>query len=126
MKPISRSKGQWKYLYRAIDKHGTSIDFLLTANRDAETAKRFFWKTFKDDHLFAPSSVGTDGANIYPETAEKMTQEGIIFEKHKHHVTKILQQGIESDHSRKQRSLDSQGATAMIRNLFGLKMVNAF
>jgi transposase, IS6 family len=35
-------RGQWRYLYRAIDKHGTPVDFLLTAKRDLEVAKRFF------------------------------------------------------------------------------------
>jgi len=37
-------RGQWRYLYRAIDKHGTPVDFLLTAKRDLEAAKRFFRK----------------------------------------------------------------------------------
>ena len=31
-------RGQWRYLYRAIDKHGTPVDFLLTAKRDLEAA----------------------------------------------------------------------------------------
>src|SRR3954451_14432273 len=34
-------RGQWRYLYRAIDKHGTPVDFLLTAKRDLDAAKRF-------------------------------------------------------------------------------------
>ena len=37
-------RGQWRYLYRAIDKHGNSVDFLLTAKRDLDAAKRFFRK----------------------------------------------------------------------------------
>jgi transposase-like protein len=35
-------RGQWRYLYRAIDKHGNPVDFLLTAHRDLDAAKRFF------------------------------------------------------------------------------------
>ena len=35
-------KGQWKYLYRAVDTGGQTIDFLLTARRDAAAALRFF------------------------------------------------------------------------------------
>ena len=37
-----RVKGENKYLYRAVDKHGQTIDFLLTARRDAKAAQRFF------------------------------------------------------------------------------------
>jgi DDE domain len=35
-------KGRWMYLYRAVDSRGQTIDFLLSAKRDAEAAKRFF------------------------------------------------------------------------------------
>ena len=55
-------RGQWRYLYRAIDKHGTPVDFLLTAKRDLEAAKRFFRKMLKDQPLLAPDRIGTDGA----------------------------------------------------------------
>lgn len=34
--------GQWKYLYRAVDKLGQTVDFLLTAHRDMAAARRFF------------------------------------------------------------------------------------
>jgi IS6 family transposase len=33
-------RGEWRYLYRAIDKHGAAVDFLLTANRDLDAANR--------------------------------------------------------------------------------------
>ena len=42
-----RIRGEWRYLYRAIDKHGEAVDFLLTAKRDLEAAKRFFRKMLK-------------------------------------------------------------------------------
>lgn len=34
--------GQWKYLYRAVDRLGHTVDFLLTATRDSAAARRFF------------------------------------------------------------------------------------
>jgi putative transposase len=56
-------KGQWKYLYRAVDTAGQTIDFLLTAKRDAAAALRFFRKAIR--HHGEPEVVTIDksGAN---------------------------------------------------------------
>jgi hypothetical protein len=35
-------KGQWKYLYRAVDRDGNTVDFLLRARRDKRAAQRYF------------------------------------------------------------------------------------
>lgn len=73
-------RGQWRYLYRAIDKHGTPstpIDFLLTAKRDMEAAKRFFRKMMKDQPLLAPDLIGTDGAGPYPPAIAAARKEGL-------------------------------------------------
>ena len=40
-------KGQWYYLYRAVDKHGQTIDFLLTEHRDKAAALRFLKKAIR-------------------------------------------------------------------------------
>lgn len=40
-------KGRWTYLYRAVDRRGQTIDFLLSAKRDAVAARRFFRKALK-------------------------------------------------------------------------------
>ncbi|MPW11471.1 DDE-type integrase/transposase/recombinase [Paraburkholderia sp. CNPSo 3155] len=37
-------KGQWKYLYRAVDKQNNTVDFLLRARRDKAAARRYFQK----------------------------------------------------------------------------------
>lgn len=42
-------KGVWKYLYRAVDKKGATVDFLLTARRDMAAAKRFFEKAMHEN-----------------------------------------------------------------------------
>jgi len=56
-------KGAWKYLYRAVDKEGKTVDFLLTARRDKAAAQRFFEKATKASG--APEKVTMDksGAN---------------------------------------------------------------
>ncbi len=40
-------KGHWKYLYRAVDKAGQTVDFLLTAHRDKKAALRFLKKAIR-------------------------------------------------------------------------------
>ena len=37
-----KAGGQWKYLYRAVDRTGATIDFLLRAHRGLSAARRFF------------------------------------------------------------------------------------
>ena len=56
-------KGAWKYLYRAVDKEGKTVGFLLTAKRDKAAAQRFFDKAMKANG--APEKVTMDksGAN---------------------------------------------------------------
>jgi putative transposase len=44
-------KGQWKYLYRAVDREGQTIDFLLTAHRDKKAALRFLKKAVRHHGL---------------------------------------------------------------------------
>jgi len=53
-----RVRGQWKYLYRAVDTTGQTIDFLLTAKRDAAAALRFFRKAIR--HHGEPEVVTID------------------------------------------------------------------
>ena len=56
-------KGKWKYLYRAVDKQGNTIDFLLTAERDKKAALRFLTKAI--DRNVKPGLINIDksGAN---------------------------------------------------------------
>src|SRR3954464_2260673 len=85
-------RGQWRYLYRAIDKHGTSVDFLLTEKRDLEAAKRFFRKMLKNEPLLAPDRIGTDGAGPYPPGIVAARKEGLLPQDLLHCVSKYLQQ----------------------------------
>ncbi len=56
-------KGQWKYLYRAVDKHGNTIDFLLAAHRDKKAALRFFKKAVGQHGLPEKITIDKSGAN---------------------------------------------------------------
>ena len=44
-------RGQWKYLYRAVNKHGETIDFLLTAKRDTKAALLLSQPTIRNREL---------------------------------------------------------------------------
>jgi putative transposase len=56
-------KGQWRYLYRAVDKDGQTIDFLLIAHRDKKAALRFFKKAVRQHGLPAKVTIDKSGAN---------------------------------------------------------------
>ena len=62
--PYLRVKGRWCYLYRAIDSKGATIDFLLSAFRDADAAKRLFRKALGDRSHRQPRVINTDLAPI--------------------------------------------------------------
>src|SRR4051794_39034850 len=96
-------RGQRRYLYQAIDKHGTPVDFLLTAKRDLDAAKRFFRKMLQDEPLLSPDRIGTDGAGAYPPAIAAAKKDGLLARTPVHYVTKHLQQGIESGHFRVKR-----------------------
>ena len=56
-------KGVWKYLYRAVDKEGKTVDFLLTARRDKAAALRFFEKAMKASGIPEKVTLDKSGAN---------------------------------------------------------------
>jgi IS6 family transposase len=102
-------RGKWRYLYRAIDKHGVPVDFLLTAKRDLDAAKRFFRKMLKDQPLLGPHKIGTDGAKVYPTAISAAAKAGLTPGAPTHRVSKHLQQGIESDHFHVKKNMPKIG-----------------
>ena len=63
-------KGKWKYLYRAIDSKGNTIDFMLSDKRDAKAAKKFFCKVLKASHVTSQRVINTDKNAAYPMAIE--------------------------------------------------------
>lgn len=74
-----RIRGKWRYLYRAIDKDGSPVDFLLSAKRDIEAAKRLFRKMLKDQPLLSPNKIGPDGANTFPSAIKTSVEDGLLL-----------------------------------------------
>src|SRR3954464_15692257 len=50
-------KGQWMYLYRAVDSDGSTVEFMLSPTRDAVSAKRFFRKALRAPHTVVPATL---------------------------------------------------------------------
>ena len=67
-----RVKGKWRYLYRAVDSTGASLDFLLSAKQDAAAAKRFLAKVLGGANHPAPRVINTDGHAAYPPAVAQL------------------------------------------------------
>ena len=93
-------KGEWSYLYRAVDKQGNTIDFLLSLKQDKQAAKRFFEKSIKKPANPKPEKVTTDKHIAYPFALEELKEEGTLPQTPEHRRSKYLNNRIESDHAR--------------------------
>ncbi|MBJ8056026.1 IS6 family transposase [Bacillus cereus] len=68
-------KGQWMYLYRAVDSKGNTIDFHLSKTRDHRAAKRFFKKALQSFHVSKPRVITVDKNPAYPIAIEELKTE---------------------------------------------------
>ncbi|MED1436599.1 IS6 family transposase [Bacillus mycoides] len=68
-------KGQWMYLYRAVDSKGNTIDFHLSKTRDHRAAKRFFKKALRSFHASKPRVITVDKNPAYPIAIEELKKE---------------------------------------------------
>jgi len=95
-RPTSRIRGKWRNLYRAIDKHGNPIDFLLAAKRELDAAKRFIRNMLKDRPLLSPRKIGTDGAHTFPSTTKTAVDDGFLHPNPVRYVTSKASRAITS------------------------------
>ncbi len=91
-------KGKPKYLYRAVDSFGNTIDFLLTAKRDATAAKRFFRKALKALHTGCPRVISVDQNAAYPKAIDELKAEEELPKQVKLRQKKYLNNIVEQDH----------------------------
>ena len=108
LKPTNRSyrtdetyikvKGKDRYLYRAVDSTGQTIDFLLTAKRDKAAAKRFFRKALSCSSNSSPRVINVDKNPAYPPAVTDLKAEGLLPHRCRLRQCKFLNNIVEQDH----------------------------
>jgi transposase-like protein len=94
---------RWTYLYRAVDSLGQTIDFLLSAKREAAAAKRFFRKALGQPHCVDPRTLTVDKNAAYPKAVADMKGAGELWRRSRLRQCKYLNNIIEQDHRRIKR-----------------------
>ncbi len=97
-----RVRGRWTYVYRAVDKHGFTVDFLLSEHRDIAAAKRFFIKAIEGHG--APERITLDGYPATHSAVAQLRESGVLRPQPRVWTSKYLNNLIEQDHRKvKQR-----------------------
>jgi transposase-like protein len=105
-----RVKGEWTYLYRAVDKAGQTVDFFLSRNRDVNAAKAFLRKAMKGQRI--PTKITLDAYAASHRAVSDLKQSCELPQRVLVRTSKYLNNMIEQDHRRiKQR----------LRPMLGLK-----
>jgi transposase-like protein len=93
-----RTAGRWTYLYRAVDSAGDTIDFLLSSNRDAQAAKRFFQKALRSLNHPRPRVINVDGNPSYPKVITELRRTGELGRRCRCRPIRYLNNIVEQDH----------------------------
>jgi IS6 family transposase len=88
-----RVNGEWKWLFRAVDKQGRTVDFLLTHRRNAKAARRFL-----ANQNWPPHIINTDKNPAYGEARRLLKRDDPDVESIEHRQAKYLNNRIEADH----------------------------
>jgi transposase-like protein len=91
-------KGEDRYLYRAVDSTGQTIDFLLTARRDADSAKRFFCKVFSAEGNPMARVLNVDKNPAYAAAVRELKTDGMLPGRVRLRQCRYLNNVVEQDH----------------------------
>ena len=87
-----RIKGAWKYLYRAVDKAGDTVDFLLAAKRDRKAALRFLREAIGNHGTPKKITIDKSGANAAAIESYNAEQDADIEMRQVKYLNNILEQ----------------------------------
>ncbi|OUB33086.1 IS6 family transposase [Bacillus thuringiensis serovar yunnanensis] len=91
-------KGQWMYLYRAVDAKGNTIDFYLSKTRNHRAVKHFFKKALQSFHVSKPRVITVDKNPAYPIAIEELKKEKKMSVDIQIRQVKYLNNIVEQDH----------------------------
>ena len=98
-------KGRDRFLYRAVDSSGQTIDFLLTDRRDAAAAKRFFRRALENEGNAKPRVINVDKNLAYPRAVKELKREGAISRRCRLRQCRYLNNVVEQDHRNVKRRM---------------------
>ena len=90
-------RGEWRYLYRAVDRAGRTVDFRLSRRRDVAAAKAFFRKAIKSQQC-CPRTITLDGYAASHRAVRELKADGWLPANTKLRSSKYLNNLIEQDH----------------------------
>ena len=73
-------RGQWMYLYRAVDSTGQTLDFLLNETRSTRAAKRFFRKVLGQPQIAPPRVINVDKNRAYIGAVRDLIRDRVLPE----------------------------------------------
>jgi len=85
-------KGKWAYLYRAVDKEGQTIDFLLTPQRDRAAAEAFLRKAIRSQGLPEKITIDQSGANTAAIKRYNKIHKTTIVIRHSKYLNNVVEQ----------------------------------
>lgn len=95
---LSKGSGNTCIEYRAVDSEGNTLDFLLTAKRNASAAKRFLCKALKAVHIQEPRVINVDKNAAYPKAIDELKAKEELPKSVELRQNKYLNNIVEQDH----------------------------